>query len=168
MTKTNVLTVDPADISASIQTGEIRTRGAELEAKASIFNGVDATLAYSYLDAEVTASTDADLGKVPVNVPHHIASAWLNYTVPDGALKGLGVGGGARYIGASWNDNANTSKNSSYALIDAAVSYKVTDSLALQLNVNNLLDKEYTTTCAFGSCYYGPGRRVIGTLSYRW
>jgi iron complex outermembrane receptor protein len=44
----------------------------------------------------------------------------------------------------------------------------VTDSLALQLNVANLLDNEYTTTCAFGSCYYGPGRRVIGTVSYRW
>jgi iron complex outermembrane receptor protein len=168
MTKTNVLTVDPADINRSIQTGEIRTRGVELEAKASILNGVDATLAYSYLDAEVKESTDADLGKVPVNVPHHIASAWLNYTVPDGRLKGLGVGGGARYIGASWNDNANTSKNASYTLIDAAVSYKVTDSLALQLNVANLLDNEYTTTCAFGSCYYGPGRRVIGTVSYRW
>jgi iron complex outermembrane receptor protein len=168
MTKTNVLTVDPADINASIQTGEIRTRGFELEAKASILNGLDATLAYSYLDAEVTESNDDDLGKVPVNVPHNIASAWLNYTFPDGVLKGLGLGGGIRYIGSSWHDNANTSKNPSYTLVDAAVSYKVTDGLAVQLNVNNLLDKEYTTTCAFGSCYYGPGRRVIGTVSYRW
>lgn len=168
MTKTNVLTVDPADINSSIQTGEVRTRGFELEAKASIFNGWDATLAYSYLDAEVTESTDNDLGKVPVNVPHHIASAWLNYTFPDGPLKGLGLGSGVRYIGASWNDNANTSQNASYTLLDTAVSYSVTESLSLKINVNNLLDKEYTTSCAFGSCYYGPGRRVVGTVAYRW
>jgi iron complex outermembrane receptor protein len=168
MTKTNVLTVDPADINSSIQTGEIRTRGVELEAKASLFDGWDATLAYSYLDAEVTESNDDDLGKVPVNVPHNIASAWLNYTFRGGPLKGLGLGGGVRYIGSSWNDQANTSENPAYTLFDTAVSYKVTDGLAMQLNVNNLLDKEYTTTCAFGSCYYGPGRRIIGTVSYRW
>ena len=146
----------------------MRTRGVELEAKASLFDGWDATLAYSYLDAEVTESNDADLGKVPVNVPHNIASAWLHYTFPDGPIKGLGLGGGIRYVGKSWRDQANTDENPSYTLVDTTISYKVTDSLALQLNVNNLLDKEYTTTCAFNACYYGPGRRVIGTVSYRW
>ncbi|MEQ9606082.1 MAG: TonB-dependent siderophore receptor, partial [Kiloniellaceae bacterium] len=168
VTKTNVVTVDPDDINSSIQTGEIRTRGIELEAKTTLAEGLDLTASYTFLDAEVTESNDEDLGKRPVIVPEHAAAAWLNYTFQDGLLEGLGIGGGLRYVGPTYNDLANESENSSYLLVDAAVSYDVNENLSFQVNANNLFDREYITTCAFGSCYYGTGLRVLAGMSYHW
>jgi len=168
LTKTNVLTRDPSNIAASIQTGEIRVRGVELETKASFFTGLDLTLAYTYLDAVVTESNDVDLGKVPVTVPDQTAAAWLSYVVQQGTFERLGLGAGIRYVGEAYNDLANTSRTDDYAVVDARLSYALDDQLLLELNANNLFDKEYVTTCAFGSCYFGPGRRITAGLTYRW
>jgi len=168
LTKTNVLTRDPDNIMNSVQAGEIRSRGFELEGKATLMDGLDFTASYTYLDAEVTESNDVDLGKRPVIVPEHMAAAWVNYRLQDGPLEGLGLGAGVRYVGSSYHDRENTSRNPSYTLFDAKLSYDVLENLSIQVNANNLLDKEYTTTCSFGSCFYGPGRRVLASLSYRW
>ncbi|SOD95955.1 TonB-dependent siderophore receptor [Caenispirillum bisanense] len=168
LTKTNVLTRDPSNINASVQAGEVRARGLELEAKASLFTGWDVALAYAYTDAEVTKSNDIDLGKVPVQVPEHTASGWLTYTIDTGPLAGLTLGGGLRYVGSAFNDRANTSKADDYTLVDAMLSYELTDSATLQVNANNLFDTEYVTTCAFNACYYGPGMRVNARVTYAW
>jgi iron complex outermembrane receptor protein len=168
LTKTNVLTRDPANINASIQTGEVRSRGIELEAKASLFQGLDATVAYTYTDALVTKSTEVNLDKVPVLVPEHTASAWLQYHIDQGPLDGLTLGGGVRYVGQTYNDSANTDHVPDYALVDATIGYELTENAALKLTANNLLNKEYQTTCSFGACYYGPGRQVNARLTYQW
>ncbi len=168
LTKTNVLTVDPDDLFSSVQTGEIRTRGIELEAKTTLAEGLDVSASYTFLDAEVTESNDEDLGKRPVNVPEHTAAAWLKYTFQDGLLEGLGIGGGLRYVGPTYNDLANESENSSYLLADAALSYDVSENLSFQVNANNLFDREYVTICNSGACYYGTGLRVLAGLSYHW
>ena len=47
-------------------------------------------------------------GKAPVGVPSQQASAWARYQLQGGPLAGLGVGGGVRYIGSSYGDEANT------------------------------------------------------------
>lgn len=166
LTKTNVLTPDPDNPNLSVQTGEIRSRGIELEARGS-WQGFNFTAAYSYLDSEVTESNGADLGKRPIEVPEHIAQGWLDYTVQEGALQGFGLGGGLRFIGASYDDAANTSETAGYVVADAMLRYDVDDSLSVQVNATNLFDREYVTTCA-GVCYWGEGRQVIGTLTYRW
>lgn len=168
LTKTNVVTVDPDDLFSSVQTGEIQTRGIELEAKTTLMEGLDLAASYTFLDAEVTESNDVDLGKRPVGVPEHTAAAWLKYTFQDGLLEGFGIGGGLRYVGPTYNDLANESENASYLLADAALSYDLNDNLSFQVNANNLFDREYVTICGFGSCYYGTGLRVIGGLSYHW
>ncbi|GAB4354928.1 MAG: TonB-dependent siderophore receptor [Kiloniellaceae bacterium] len=168
LTKTNVLTVDPDDLFFSVQTGEVRTRGVELEAKATLAQGLDLSASYTYLDAKVTESNEEDLGKRPVNVPEHTAAAWVNYTFQEGPLEGLGIGGGLRYVGPTYNDLANDSENASYLLADAALSYDWNENLSFQVNANNLFDREYVTICTAGSCYYGTGLRVIAGMSYHW
>jgi len=168
LTKTDVLTVDPDDLFSSVQTGEVRTRGVELEAKATLMEGLDLAASYTFLDAKVTESNDEDLGKRPVNVPEHSAAAWLKYTFQDGLLEGLGIGGGLRYVGPTYNDLANDSENSSYLLVDAALDYDLNENLSFQVNANNLFDREYVTICNSGSCYYGTGLRVLAGMSYHW
>ncbi len=53
LTKDKNLTADPANQAFSIQTGEIRSRGLELEAKAAVNANINVTAAYSYTDAGV-------------------------------------------------------------------------------------------------------------------
>jgi iron complex outermembrane receptor protein len=39
----------------------------------------------------------------------------------------------------------------------------------LQLNINNIGDERYVAACyARGDCYYGVGRAVLGTATYRF
>lgn len=169
----NVLTRDPVHTTSQIQTGEVQSRGFEVEAKAEIIDGLNLIGAYSYTDAEVTKSNTSNLGKVPVVTPRHTASAWVDYTLRGGALEGFGIGSGVRYVGHSYGDSANTVYNDSYFLVDAMVRYDLSavdpdlQGIQASLNVGNLFDKE-VSTCNSGGCNWLAGRNVIGKLTYRW
>jgi iron complex outermembrane receptor protein len=41
------------------------------------------------------------------------------------------------------------------------------DSFRVQLNANNLADKEYISACDY-YCWYGNRRNVIASASYAW
>ena len=84
------------------QTGEIRSRGIEVEGVASFDTGLDVKLAYAYIEAEITDDTEGTEGNAPYGVPRHRASVWADYTIHSGVLEGLGFGGGVRYIGSSF------------------------------------------------------------------
>jgi iron complex outermembrane receptor protein len=164
----NVQTPDPNDPDFLVQTGEVTTRGLELEAVAGVTKALNVTANVSLLDAEVTKSEDVDLGKRPTTVPETMASLWADYAFDQGPLEGLSFGAGFRYVGNTPGDAANTFFVPDYALFDAALRYQW-QSLNLALNVSNIADKEYVSTCfALSSCYYGQRRTVIGTLTYRW
>ncbi|BBK41776.1 ligand-gated channel [Allostella vacuolata] len=173
LTQTNVATPDPDHTGFSIQAGEVRARGIEIEGKATVAPGLDLVASYTYLDAEVTRDNSGLQGKTPAGVPRHMASAWADYTVPDGPLAGFGVGGGVRYIGANYNTN-NSLRVPSVTLADAAVHYDLSNLRAdlegwrIALNVSNLFDKEYVGRCFGSACYYGLRRTVLANVTYKW
>lgn len=157
------------------QTGEVKVRGLELEARASLTDGLDVIGSYAYLDTEVTRSNTSNLGKRQPLVPQHQASLWLDYTFRYGMLDGLGLAAGVRYTGSSYGDGDNLLRVPSYTLVDAALRYdlaKLSPQLkgaTVSVNATNLFDKEYLTTCAATSaCFYGAGRTVTAKLSYTW
>ena len=163
--KTNVLTTDPNDPSFQVQTGEVRHRGLELEANADLDFGFSMIATYTYLNAEITADNDGFVGNRPSLVPEHQASLWVNYAFDEGMLDGLSLGGGVRFVGQSFGDNANTVSVSGYTLADAALRYQ-RGSWQAALNVSNLFDKTYFSTCYPGAgCFYGEGRKIQGTLT---
>ncbi|MDB5654622.1 MAG: TonB-dependent siderophore receptor [Tardiphaga sp.] len=186
LTQQNVLTVDPnpTHINKSVQTGEIRSRGIELEGKSDINRNLSVLASYTYLDQIVTkTNTAAQLGKRPIGQPTHSAAAWADYTFHNGPLDGFGLSGGVRYIGESAGTtsnylpapNATTPFNiPSVTLFDAAVHYdlatlgKQFKGFKLSVNATNLFDKTYVSLCQDGGCYYGLRREVIATLRYRW
>ncbi|SWB00152.1 ferrichrome outer membrane transporter [Klebsiella pneumoniae] len=154
LTKDKNLTADPANQAFSIQTGEIRSRGLELEAKAAVNANINVTAAYSYTDAEYTHDTVFN-GKRPAEVPRNMASLWADYTFHETALSGLTIGAGARYIGSTVsyykNDTSTGKKNDAfsvagYALMDATVKYDLArfglPGSSVGVNVNNLFDRE--------------------------
>jgi iron complex outermembrane receptor protein len=165
LTRQNVLTTDPSDPTNSIQTGEVRNRGIELETQLSLADGLNVLAAYSFLDAKVTKTEDVTQGKRPGDVPRHSASLWADYTVPAGEFEGLGAGAGIRYTGSTL-DFTNETRTPDHIVVDAAAHY-TWDNLTFQLNVTNLLDNVYVNACDF-YCYYGQRRTVTGTLKLSW
>ncbi len=159
----------------SRQEGEVRSRGVELEAKTEIRPGFDLIGSYTWNDVEITRSESGNEGNTPFRVPEHMASLWADYTVQSGPLAGLRLGAGARYVGSTYGDSANSFKVDSYTLVDALISYPLgnldasLDGLDLSLNAVNLFDEDYVAGC-FGTvgCQYGQQRTVYGSVTYNW
>ena len=107
LTKTNALTANPNATGPGnffLQVGETRSRGAELEARAEIFRGMNFIGAFTYNDVEVLKSSDGTAGKMPIRVPNTTTSGWLDYNFSAlniSWLKGFGIGGGRALCGQS-------------------------------------------------------------------
>lgn len=183
LTKTKNLTADPDSENhpfASIQSGEIRSRGVELEAKAALNANINLTASYTYTDAEYTEDTTLK-GKTPVQVPKHMASLWSDYTFHETALSGITVGAGVRYVGESKglyssNDTTNVNQNfdvAGYTTVDAALKYDLgrfgLPGSTVGVNVNNLFDRDYVASCYREyACYWGAERQIVGTATFRF
>lgn len=176
ITQQNVKTGDPdgAHPFASVQTGEVRSRGFELEGRVNVTDNFSLLGSYSYTDIKNTKDTNFQ-GKRPYGVPRSLAAIWTNYEITEGSLSGFSAGLGVRYVGPSFGDAANTLRVPSYTLVDAAIRYdlgKLDARLAgaqIALNATNLLDKSYVSSCWHeSSCFYGTGRTVTASLKYRW
>lgn len=183
----NLTTGDPANPGFSIQTGEIRSRGVELEVKASLeaagdggWAGTwDLTAAYTYADAEVTSDNGYPWSpgreeKRVASVPRHSASLWLDRRFAEGSLAGLSVGVGLRHVGATWNA-ANTIEAPAYTLVDTSLRYdlgrlgKGLEGAGIAVTATNLFDRKYFAPGFYeDSVFFGNRRSVLGTFTYRW
>lgn len=166
LTQSNVLSSQLIDgVSYETQIGEIRVRGFEFTAVAGLADGLNLIANYTYMNAEITEGEYA--GNRPANVPENMANLWLDYTIPSGQFAGFGFGGGVRFVGDRYALDDNSIFLSSNTLFDAAIHYEKGPFKA-QLNLNNIADETYVAGCGFFGCFYGDGRTVIGTLSYKW
>ncbi|MEC9126664.1 MAG: TonB-dependent siderophore receptor, partial [Pseudomonadota bacterium] len=144
---------------AAQQQGVTTIEGIELEGRVD-FGQITAQFAASVLDAEdpngfsLSAQPDSN------------ASLWVNYSPLE--LEALTVGAGIRYVGESVSENGIIRYDTpSYTLGDLMVSYELADNLNLQLNVRNVTDKKYLTSCLFrGDCFPGVRRTVNASLTY--
>ncbi|MFK9084681.1 TonB-dependent siderophore receptor [Pseudomonas neuropathica] len=170
----NVLTGDDDYPDYMSQSGEVRSRGVELEVKSSLDN-IDVMAAASYMDSFYTKDTwgnedNRNEAQSPVS-----ASMWADYHFTQASLNGLTFGAGARYTGRKPGDAANSFDVPSYVVYDATVSYdmgKLDPSLRglqTRVNVQNIFDREYVSDCnyAFG-CYYGQERVASVEMTYDW
>ncbi|MGF6430428.1 iron complex outermembrane receptor protein [Bradyrhizobium elkanii] len=172
----DVLTADPINPLFNVQTDAVRVRGLELELKGNLTREFEITAGYTHLDPRVTTSIAGYAGKYMMNTAQDQGAVWGKYTWYDGALAGLGLGLGVRYVGETYGDNFNTFVIPSYALLDAAVSYDFAylrpdlKGWKAQVNVTNLTDHFYVASCLTGLpyCGLGNGRTVLGTMKYTW
>ncbi|WP_447873566.1 ferrichrome porin FhuA [Serratia fonticola] len=152
------------------QTGEIRSRGVELEGKAALTANVNLLASYTYTDAEYTEDT-TNQGNTPAIIPKHMASLWGDYTFHETALSGLTLGAGVRYTGSTYGDEANTFKVPDYTVWNTVIKYDLArfnlPGSSVALNVNNLFDKEYVSSCfATYGCFWGAERQVVATATF--
>lgn len=159
----------------SVQQGEIHSRGIELEARGKVTENIEIVAASTFLDTKVSQSSDLTaIGKRPQAVPTHFESLWANYSFLTGGLTGLTIGGGVRSVGPSYGDDINSLVSPGYVVFDAAVRYDLVNLVRawkgaeLTLNVTNLFDKSYYTSCSSNFfCQFGNGRLALAGLRYR-
>lgn len=187
LTQQNVPSADPdashrlVNPSAQISIGEVRSRGFELEGKATIDRNLDLIGSYTFTENKITTSATGTQGQSLPGVARNAFAVWFNYR-PDFAalgaqeaalLQGLNFGAGVRYTGPSFSPAlANASavyRVPDYAVLDALIGYE-RDNWRLALNVTNLADNRYVAACYFSSpeCFYGERRKLTATLRYRW
>lgn len=71
----NVLSQDRTDINFSVQVGEVRSRGFELEAKTEVTPNLSLISSYAYIDARITKSDIAsEIGQRSEDTPYHQAA----------------------------------------------------------------------------------------------
>ncbi len=173
----NVVNPDPANAGFYLQTGEVSSRGFEIEAKASLSPNVNVIGSFTYIDAQVTADRmPQNVGKRPFAVPEVTASLWGDYTFRSGPLAGFGLGAGVRYIGDSAGDPANSFFVPSVTLVDAGIHYDFSylspdmKGWSARVNANNLFDEEYVAACyaLANGCFWGARRSVVASLKKAW
>lgn len=168
ITKTNVLTFDPADPDFSIQVGEQRSRGIELDVAGEILPGWNIIASYAHTDAEVTEDNLLPVGSRLANVPENSASLWTTYELQNGSLQGLGFGLGLFFVGdrAGFADSDPPEfELPSYLRTDAAVYYR-RDNWKAAINIKNLFGIEYYETHqGYDIVYPGAPFSVIGSFS---
>ncbi|MGV0026873.1 TonB-dependent siderophore receptor [Phormidesmis priestleyi] len=165
ITKTNVLTIDPEDPDFSIQVGEQRSRGIELDIAGQILPGWNVIASYAYTNAITSEDNTIPVGNRLSNVPQHATSLWTTYEIQRGGLKGLGLGLGLYYVSDRDADIENTATLPGYFRTDASIFYKL-DRWRFAVNFRNLFNQKYYETAQGRDIIYpGAPFTVQGTLS---
>lgn len=173
--QSNVLTPDPTGGTVfQVQTGEVTVDGVELELVTRIRDALSVNVAYTYADARVTRSNVAgQRGAGQPFQPRHKASLFADYTLTAGPARGLGVGGGVRYLSDSPGGlpdafNPVVIRTGESTLFDAVVRYATGD-WRVAVNGTNLFDRRYVARCTGPvGCFFGPERQVIATVTRRF
>lgn len=166
--KRNVLSRDPEHADFNVATGQVRSRGLELDVAGELDPHWRLSASAALTDAETTRDNTASLvGKRFSGVPKHSAALFVMYTdvLPGGAR--YGVGGGASHVGKRAVDNANTLFIPGYTAVRLSGFWQATRQMRLTLTLRNALDRYYFES-AFGSSRLQPGlgRQVIAGIQY--
>lgn len=163
LTRQNVLTADPVDPRFSIQTGEQRSRGIELDITGEILPGWKVIATYAHTDASVTEDRVIPVGDRLVDAARNSASLWTTYQIQRGNLQGLGFGAGLYYVGDRQAQLPNTIELPSFVRADAAIFYQ-RDNFRAGVNFKNLFSAKTYETGGNGLVPGAPFT-VLGTAS---
>jgi iron complex outermembrane receptor protein len=161
-----VLTSDPTDSDYSIQTGEQRSQGFELDVSGEVLPGWNVTASAAYLDATVTSDEDIPVGNRLANVPAWSGSIWSTYEVQNGAWEGFGFGGGLFLMSERQGDIENTFTLPGYGRTDLTAFYRINEHFKASLTVKNVFDKSYLKSAQNNlEIYAGDPRTVMFRIS---
>lgn len=143
------------------QSGEIRTKGLEVEATHSLPDNVDVTLAYGYNDVGGDPAAGGYLAK-------HVASAWTAKSFV-GNWATLRLGAGVRYTGKQVSISPIwTIVTPDRTMVDALVEI-TRDRWRATLNATNLFNNRPFANClARGDCFITAPRNVMASLAYHF
>jgi iron complex outermembrane receptor protein len=167
ITERNRLATDPDNFGESIQIGEARLKGVELEARGEVASWTTMA-AYSWTQARGSAASfggDLDPTQQLEGIPEYQASIWAVHDFTHAGAPGVKFGGGIRYVGRIGDGTGNVFVPA-VALFDLIGSYTIRN-WRVSLNMNNVTDKPYIATClARGDCWFGQRRTLSLTTDF--
>jgi iron complex outermembrane receptor protein len=145
------------------QSGELNTKGFEVEASHTLPGDFELLANYGYTKLKSETNSNLDY------MPRHTASFWTTKTfgLPDEAQ--LRLGGGVVHSGKSVSTSAIWSiVTPSRTTVDALAEINW-NSWRFAVNATNLLNNHYYASClARGDCFIGAPRNVMGTVGFRF
>ena len=170
--KENVPRTAPAVSEVSqVTSGEVESRGFELDINMSLTRQWRASLSYTFTDAKDLADGEDIRSDVRVrNVPRHKASLLTRYDWTFADAQQAGLSGGIVYVGARPGAQNNEDfELPSYTTTRLRGVYRPVPELELSLNIENLFDEEYYRS-SFFEAWAAPGtpRTVTARASYQF
>ena len=172
--KKNVVTTSSVNgVSIGEAAGKVGSRGVEVDLTGRLAERWDVVATYAYDHTEVLDDPSNE-GNRLTQAPKHSGSLYLTHhlLVPSN-LGGWHLGGGARYVGERAGDAANSFYMSSYTVADAFLRWDLPVTgyqTRLQLNVDNLFDKQYYPSSANSPLQVAVGEprtaRLSATVSF--
>lgn len=135
-------TYKDAATNNTIQDGTQNSKGVDVEVVVNPVAGLNIVAGYAFNENTYTKSSPALLGKSLAASPKNAANIWASYTLPEGKMKGLGIGVGGNYVSDSWFETTNTFVLPSYTLLNGALFYDQ-PKYRISLKGNNLLNEKY-------------------------
>jgi len=141
------------------QSGELNTKGVEVEASRTLPGNYEILLNYGYNKQRVNSGPAVDF------FPRHNASAWATKTFGTLSEPQLRLGAGIVYNGKR---QSGTIVTQDVTTVDALAELNWLN-WRLALNATNLFNKRYFASClSRGDCFIGAPRNVMGTIGYRF
>ena len=143
--RSNVFTVDPLDNRNAFLVDGQRSTGLELSLAGEITDAWKIIASYAYQEGEIlsdlrtSATSVTPAGTRLAQLPRHSAAVWNRYDFNPQWGLGLGV----VYRDDVFSTLSNDVTLDAFTRVDAAVYYAVSPNLQLQVNIENLFDREY-------------------------
>ncbi|WP_417440933.1 TonB-dependent receptor domain-containing protein [Idiomarina sp.] len=127
----------------SINIDEVDVQGVEVAARYAISEAWSLRGNYTWTDSE--QKSGSQIGQPLTNTAEHMANLWLNWSASDNlAIYLQGEFRSDRYRGYdSVTEQQLYFEN--YSLFNLGANYKLTESVDLNLRINNLFDRDFTT-----------------------
>ena len=140
----NVVVPDPNDPALSILVDAQRTEGFELGLNGHVTRAWSIAGGYAYQDGVITRSISAtaQAGAVLAQLPRNSVSLWNKYDITPRVAAAVGL----LYRGDAFAATDNTVVLPGWTRLDVAAYYSPLAKVRLQVNVENLLDREYHAT----------------------
>ena len=140
----NILTQTAQDVVSNV--GSQKSRGVEFSTTLHPSRLVSLSFNTAYTDARYgyfldTSSGASYNGNRPPDVPSTTTNLWAS--VQRVSRLPLELGGGLRFVGDRFADNANQTKLLNYATVDVYGTYRLTERLMITARGNNLCNKAY-------------------------
>jgi iron complex outermembrane receptor protein len=168
-TRKDVAITDRDNTDYVITIGETDVEGIEFSSVTMLTDALNLTFNLGYTNIDISEEDKALDIDVPT-FPDITGSLYLDYEVLSGALEGLNLSGGFRYVGESEGPNKTWDAQS---IADVQVNYPVNDNISVSLGVLNLTDEKYIENTASPAVNYFTYGAVLGaprtvTMTLRW
>lgn len=160
--RSNVAVPNPADTTQTVLVDGQRVKGVELSASGNITRAWSVTGGYAFADSAITKSQSGTIqaGNETNQTPRHTFSLWNRYDLND--RYGVALGFVSRSRMFAQDDNTVTLPG--YGRVDAAAFFNASKNLQLQLNIENLLNRDYVVN-AHNNNNILPGSPIAARVS---